>query len=259
MFAKRPSYAKQSKKSDKSIVALIKKTISKREETKNASVVSQGNSIKVGQIDQSPSTGGYVSANCMPVMIIGSGPTARIGNEIHPSYCSIRYTLSYNDANLNPVLDIPGEVYVMVVSLKNLGGASSIYTLNTTDMAQLVNLGLTNSFWTGAPFNANLPLNHDYFTIHGVRRHKMCAYKTGTTAGVQPFNTSSYNCIVNGKIKVRPPKKLIFNDSQTNTPNNFSYYLIVGNVPVNSGASMTQGSPTALSIDWCSSLWYKEN
>jgi len=249
-----------SKKSEKSMVALIKKTISRREETKNASLVAQTNIVKVGQIDQSATTGGYVSGNCMPVQIIGSGPTARVGNEIYPTSCRLRYTLYFNDNNLDIPDDIPVEVYVMAVSLKNVAGQASTFTLSNTDMNQLVNSGLGNSFWTGAPFNANLPLNHDYFTVHSRRRHKMCAYKTPASAGVgfvQPFNTSSYNCIINGSLKIKPPKKLIFNDSQTNTPVNFSYFLIVGRVPVN--ATGTQGDVSSLNIDWVSTLYYKEN
>jgi len=260
-YKKKTTRTRKGKKKTVSLDKRITQVIKRREETKCASIVSGGaapanNSVKFGQLTLG---GGYISGNLYPPMIIGSGPTARVGNECYPSSMNIKYSLFF-DGSVPQTIDGPQDVYVMAVSLKGASGLQQ--SLSLTDLSQLVNAGLTNVPWTGQFLNAMLPINRDYFTVHGIRKHKMSNYiQNNGTAGVAtyPYNTASYNHVAQGTIKIKTPKKIIFNDSgNSNFPINASVFLIVGTIN-HSNTLFTVGTLNALSIDWCSTLYYKEN
>lgn len=221
-----------SKRTNKSLVKLVKNVIHQQAETKQA-YISTGDSL-VKFNSGINSTGDMIQV--LPNINLGTADNARIGDQIRAQSLNIRGYVRIDPSATSPYFNNAGVPNVMarlmVVSLKTKQNFTEA-TSSATPLNGLLKKGGTTTAFTGVLSDIYVPINTDLWTIHADRKMYLTqdyvASYGGVTAQLIPQDFKDTIKFFN--INVKCKNKLLKYDSNISSallPTNFAPILLLG-------------------------------
>lgn len=236
----------------------ISKAILKNEEVKKAPLITLANNVSVAgsglNYNGAALLNGWatiVGSGVIPLVAKGNDQNQRNGNVIFPKYCDVNFSLralpttdaATQGGNPNP---FRGKAFLVRVILYR-----HRYAIDDFGQVGLMEEGSGSVDLSGNPQQWIERYNRDEYIIKYSKTYKMAADVHSTLSGSSNFNyidqmPNGHKSFLFGKIRVKLPKKLIYNDS-LNQPTNCAYYMAVAVANEDSSAISTAQARLQLS------------
>ncbi len=256
-------------KVSKTVKNAIKKAISSNEEVKKAPLLTLANNVPVtgAGLNYNGTTllQGWVSkdgAGIIPLITIGTAQNQRIGNVVMPKYFDVNYSLRAQpttDAgilapltNNNPFRGKAFLVRVIVYRHR--------YAIDDFGQAGILEEGGASADLSGNPQQWMERYNRDEYIIKYSKTFKMAADNHITNNAGSNFTyidqmPNNHKSWIYGKIRIKLPSKLIYNDSSSQSTN-CAYYMAV--VVANENSENITTSQTRVQLSARSYMTYTD-
>lgn len=243
-----------SKPAAKAVKKIVKKTISRRSETKFVSAkYDTTHNSTIGSADP--------TALC-PLVTQGTDDFQRIGDRIQGKYLIVKgkvqwdssYLLSNGTTTMPPV-----TCRILILSQNNIRNNGQIPSEVQYNYILKDNVGVgTGRAYGGGPWDNLAPINKDLFKVHFDKKvklnwvHPVNSSTAVDQAAVGNDRTKYFYCRI-------PVKKVLkFDDSMPtpNAPSNFAPFFCFGAVSDDGESPYTTGTP--FRISWLSTLYYTD-
>jgi len=248
------------------IKSVVASAIKATEEAKKAPILTLANNVQVygnglnyNGVGLLNGWSTIVGAGVIPLVAQGTGQNGRVGNVINPKYFDITYSLralpttdtGTISGNNNPFRAKAFLVRVIVYRHR--------YAIDDFGQQGIMEEGGASADLSGNPQQWLEKFNRDEYIIKYVKTYKMAADNHNT--GSPNFTyidqmANGHKSFVFGKIQMKLPAKLIYNDT-LNQPTNCAYYMAVA--VANQDSSAISTSQTRISVSARSFMTYTDS
>lgn len=258
--ARRKRFAMRGKMANKPLVKLIRAVMKREEETK---YVANSYDSALNALANTWNSAGTLAAAtawypAIPKLNQGTGDYQRVGSKIQPVSCTVSMKVGFNPQDLS-ANSLYGVVYYGTSkAVRSWLAAQPIGNQQILDGGD----GINYTF-NGDRFRLNYPVDKKLYNL------KRIVFRLSKTAGIQnsdqggagtqpgSFSTANGTQCRNITLKLRAPKKLLYEDNVDGWPSNFAPMFAVGFCHAD-GSPLTAADSTLVQVSSQAHMYFKD-